>query len=77
MRQQEQAQSDTSTELRHILLAREAVLAGMSREQVIEALFKRIRCDEGYLAYRKASNRRTGYDAQVQQDRLALSLAAF
>ena len=41
-----------------------------------EALISRVKRDQGYLAYRKACNRRTSYDSQVQQDIRALSLAA-
>lgn len=76
MRQQNHADGDTASEPRHIALAREAVLAGMSREQVIEAIIRRIRRDEGYLAYRKASGRRTSYDDVVNADLRALALAA-
>jgi hypothetical protein len=60
----------------HLDLAAEALADGWTREQVVRALIVRVHRDTSYLAYRKASNRRTGYDAQVQQDRLALSLAA-
>lgn len=67
---------DTASEQRHIVSAREAVLAGMSREQVIEATIKRIRRDEGYLACRKASGRRTSYDELVYADLRALAPAA-
>ncbi len=76
MRQRDHTQSETSTELRHVVLAGEAILAGMSREQVIETIIKRIRRDEGYLAYRKASGRRTSYDELVTSDLQALALAA-
>ena len=48
----------------------------MTREQVIAGLISRIKRDQGYLAYRKACNRRTSYDDRVQQDMRALSLAA-
>jgi len=48
----------------------------MTREQVIAGLISRIKRDQGYLAYRKACNRRTSYDDQVQQDMLALAFAA-
>jgi hypothetical protein len=48
----------------------------MTREQVIAQLVSRIRRDEGYLAYRKACNRRTRYDDQVTSDLRALALAA-
>lgn len=75
MRQRDHTQSEASTELRHVVLAREAILAGMSREQVIETIIKRIRRDEGYLAYRKACGRKTGYDDQVQLDLRAQALA--
>src|SRR5690242_20363431 len=60
----------------HVELAAEAVLNGWTREQVIDALIGRIKRDQGYLAYRKACNRRTSYDGQVQQDIRALALAA-
>jgi hypothetical protein len=59
----------------YIQLAGDALLAGMTREQVIAGLISRIMRDQGYLAYRKACNRRTGYDNQVQQDMRALALA--
>ena len=48
----------------------------MTREQAIAGLISRIKRDQGYLAYRKACNRRTSYDDQVQQDMRALALAA-
>lgn len=76
MSEQDHAHAETLSEPRHIVLAREAVLVGMSREQVIAAIIKRIRRDEGYLAYRKASGRRTSYDEIVQADMRALALAA-
>src|SRR6476620_9566813 len=60
----------------HLDLAAEALLDGWTREQVITALIGRVKRDQGYLAYRKACNRRTSYDGQVQQDMRALSLAA-
>jgi hypothetical protein len=60
----------------HLVLAAEALLDGWTREQVIAALIGRVKRDQGYLAYRKACNRRTSYDSQVQQDIRALSLAA-
>jgi hypothetical protein len=60
----------------HIQLAGDALLAGMTREQAIAGLISRIKRDQGYLAYRKACNRKTSYDDQVQQDMLALALAA-
>ncbi len=60
----------------HVELATKAVLAGWTREQVIDTLISRIRRDRRYLAYRKACNRRTNYDDQVQQDMRALALAA-
>jgi hypothetical protein len=49
---------------------------GWTREQVIHALIVRVHRDSSYLAFRKATNRRNGYDAQIQQDMRALSLAA-
>lgn len=52
------------------------MLAGISRERVIEAIIKRIRRDEGYLAYRRASGRRTSYDELVTADLQALALVA-
>lgn len=60
----------------HLDLAAEALIDGWTREQVIAALISRVKRDQGYLAYRKACNRRTSYDSQVQQDIRALSLAA-
>ena len=51
-------------------------LRGGHSEQVIDTLISRIRRDRRYLAYRKACNRRTSYDDQVQQDMRALALAA-
>jgi hypothetical protein len=60
----------------HLDLAAEALLDGWTREQVIAALIGRVKRDQGYLAYRKACNRRTSYDSQVQQDMRALALAA-
>src|SRR5215475_8318243 len=59
----------------HIELAAEAVLEGWTHEQVIDMLVSRISRDRRYLAYRKACNRRTSYDDQVQQDMRALALA--
>ena len=47
----------------------------MTWEQAIAGLISRIKRDQGYLAYRKACNRRTSYDNQVQHDMLALALA--
>jgi len=49
----------------YLQLAGDAVLAGMTREQVIAGLISRVRRDQGYLAYRKACNRQTRYDGQV------------
>jgi hypothetical protein len=57
-------------------LASEAILQGWTRQQVIAALISRIRRDEGYLAYRLATGRRTTYDDQVKADMRALALAA-
>jgi hypothetical protein len=57
-------------------LAGEAVLAGLTREQVVAQLVSRIKRDQGYLAYRKASGRKTRYDEQVTSDLQALALAA-
>jgi hypothetical protein len=57
-------------------LAAEALADGWTREQVVHALIVRVSYDARYLAFRRATNRRTGYDAQVQQDMLAISLAA-
>src|SRR5689334_10620855 len=75
------ATTDTpaTTEVRpvlHLDLAAEALLDGWTREQVIVALISRVKRDQGYLASRKACNRRTSYDGQVQQDMQALALAA-
>jgi hypothetical protein len=52
----------------YIQLAGDALLAGMTLEQAVAGLISRIKRDQGYLAYRKACNRRTSYDDQVQQD---------
>jgi hypothetical protein len=57
-------------------LAGEAVLAGMTNDQVVAQLVRRIRRDQGYLAYRKACNRKTTYDDQVLSDLRAIALAA-
>jgi hypothetical protein len=57
-------------------LAGEALLAGMTHAQVVAQLVGRIRRDQGYLAYRRASGRRTRYDEQVTADLRALALAA-
>jgi hypothetical protein len=57
-------------------LAVEALLAGMTREQVIAQLLCRIRRDESYLAYRKACHRHTRYDDEVTADLRALAPAA-
>src|SRR5215469_2896942 len=65
---------DTETPV-HVELAAEAVLEGWTRHQVLDMLVSRIRRDRRYLAYRKACNRRTNYDDQVQQDMRALALA--
>jgi hypothetical protein len=59
----------------YLALAGEAVLAGMTREQVVTQLVSGIKCDQGYLAYRKASRRKTRYDDQVTHDRRAIALA--
>ena len=47
----------------------------MTREQVIAQLVSRIKRDQGYLAYRKASGRKTRYDEQVTSDLRAIALA--
>lgn len=60
----------------HVELAAEALLAGMTRKQVIAQLLSRIRRDESYLAYRKARHRHTRYDDAVTADLRALALAA-
>jgi len=60
----------------HVALASEALLEGWTWQQVIAALVSRIRRDEGYLAYRRATGRRTSYDDQVKADMRALALAA-
>ena len=56
-------------------LAGDALLAGMTREQVIEHLHTRIKRDLDYLDYRKANGKHTCYDEQVTQDLRALALA--
>ena len=68
--------ADACSEAGYLDLAGEALLAGMTRKRVIAQLVSRIRRDEGYLAYRKACNRRTRYDDQVTADLQALALAA-
>lgn len=68
------APADTETPI-HLELAAEAALEGWTREQVLDMLVSRISRDRRYLAYRKACNRRTSYDDQVQQDMRALALA--
>ena len=68
--------ADSETPPTYIQLAGDALLAGMTREQAIAGLISRVKRDQGYLAYRKACNRRTNYDDQVQQDMRALALAA-
>ena len=60
----------------HVELAADALLAGMTREQVIAQLLSRIRRDESYLAYRKACHRHTRYDDEMTADLRALALAA-
>ena len=60
----------------YVALAGDALMDGWTRDRVIAALISRIRRDEGYLAYRKASGRKTGYDRQVQTDMRASALAA-
>jgi hypothetical protein len=75
MNQTTQTQRDRNGEPRYLALAREAALAGLTREQVITALQSRIRRDAGYLAYRKAVKRHTTYDEQVEADLRAMALA--
>jgi hypothetical protein len=48
----------------------------MTREEAVAGLISRIKRDQGYLAYRKACNRRMSYVDQVQLDMQALALAA-
>src|SRR5262245_26824804 len=67
---------DTHCEANCLDLAGEALLAGMTREQVIAHLVSRIQRDQGYLAYRRATGRRTSYDDHVHRDLRALALAA-
>jgi hypothetical protein len=67
--------ADDETPL-HVALASAALLEGWTRQQVIAALVGRIRRDEGYLAYPRATGRRTSYDDQVKADMRALALAA-
>lgn len=69
------APADAETPI-HVALAAEAVLEGWTHEQVVATLVSRISRDRRYLAYRKACNRRTSYDDEVQQDMRALALAA-
>ena len=56
-------------------LAGDALLAGMTPDQVIEQLRSRIDRDLDYLDYRKASGKHTHYDKQVSEDLRALALA--
>jgi hypothetical protein len=69
-------QLEGETSPTYVQLAGDALLAGMTREQAIAGLISRIKRDQGYLGYRKACNRRTSYDDQVQQDIRTLALAA-
>lgn len=69
-------QADGETPPTYLQLAGDALLAGLTREQAIAGLISHIRRDQGYLAHRKACNRRTSFDDQVQQDMRALALAA-
>jgi hypothetical protein len=69
------AQAQYDDEPRYLTLAREAMLNGLTRDQVITALQSRIRRDEGYLSYRRATGRHTNYDDQVQGDLRAMALA--
>ncbi len=57
-------------------LAGDAMLSGMTRDQVIEQLRQRIERDLDYLDYRKATGKHTRYDEEVTQDLRALALAA-
>jgi hypothetical protein len=75
MNQTTQIQTERNDEPGYLVLAREATLAGLTRERVITALLSRIRRDEGYLAYRKAVKRHTSYDEQVEADLRAMALA--
>ena len=59
-----------------VAMASDALLEGWTRERVLAALISRIQRDDGYLAYRRACERRTSYDAQVHSDMRALPLAA-
>lgn len=68
------APADAETPL-HVELATEAVLEGWTHEQVVDTLISRISRDRRYLTYRKACNRRTSYDDEVQQDMQALAIA--
>jgi hypothetical protein len=69
------ADDGTSSTPPHVALVSEALLEGWTRQQVIAALVSRIRRDEGYLAYRRATGRHTSYDDQVRADMRALALA--
>jgi hypothetical protein len=72
---QRHAESAGDRRAAHLELAAEALGDGWTRERVIGALSSPIQRDRGYLAYRKACNRHTRYDDQVQQDLQALALA--
>jgi hypothetical protein len=74
--EQHDTEAGSTAKTCYLELASEAVLAGMTRDQVIAQLASRIKRDEGYLAYRRASGRRTRYDEQVTSDLRALALAA-
>jgi hypothetical protein len=76
MKRSDNAQRLPADAASYLDLAGEAVLAGMTREQVVTQLVSRIRRDHNYIAYRKACNRRTRYDGQVLADMRALALAA-
>jgi len=68
-------QSHTTDRANYLEQASEALLAGLTREGVIAQLIGRIRRDQGYLAYRRASGRRTRYDEQVTSGLRAIALA--
>jgi hypothetical protein len=72
---QTNTQAMSSADSSYLDLAGAAVLAGMTREQVLAQLVSRIRRDQGYLAYRRASGRKTRYDDQVASDLQAIALA--
>lgn len=69
--------SGTWPEPREVVLAREAIDLGWTRERVVQALRARIRRDEQYLAYRRSRGYYTPTDEAIAGDLRALALAAY